>query len=151
TVFDRIGDRGVALVVGAPSTTGFLVPRQTNEFYHLCGIETPHAYLILDGRTRKASLFLPPRNARLESAEGKVLSANDAEVVRQLTGVSAVGSTRDLAGDGLERWLGGTGLVLYTPFAPGERNAECRGELRSANAAITADPWDGRLSREAQF
>ena len=28
TVFDRIGDRGVAIVVGAPSTTGFLVPRR---------------------------------------------------------------------------------------------------------------------------
>jgi Xaa-Pro aminopeptidase len=151
TVFDRIGDRGVAIVVGAPSTTGFLVPRQTNEFYHLCGIETPHAYFILDGRTHKTSLFLPPRNARLESAEGKVLSAEDAEVVRQLTGVATVRSTKDLAGEGLQQSIGGADIVLYTPFAPGERNAECRGELRSANAAITADPWDGRPSREAQF
>src|ERR1700728_2890675 len=75
-VFDRIGDRGVAIIQGAPKTTGFLFPRQTNEFYHLCGIETPHAYLILDGRTRKASLFLPPRDARLESAEGKVIAAD---------------------------------------------------------------------------
>ncbi len=151
TVFDRIGDRGVAIVVGAPSTTGFLIPRQTNEFYHLCGIETPHAYLILDGRTRKASLFLPPRNVRLESAEGKVLSAEDAEVVRQFTGVASVGSTKDLAGEGLQKAIGGSDVVLYTPFAPGERNAECRSELRSANSAITADPWDGRPSREAQF
>lgn len=151
TVFDRIGDQGVAIVVGASSTTGFLVPRQTNEFYHLCGIETPHAYLILDGRTRKASLFLPPRNARLESAEGKTLSANDADLVKQLTGVASVASTRELAGEGLQKWLGTSNLVLYTPFAPGERNAECRGELRSANSLIAADPWDGRPSRETQF
>ena len=61
---------------GAPKTNGFLVPRQTNEFYYLCGIETPHAYLILDGKDRKATLVLPPRDARLESAEGKVISAD---------------------------------------------------------------------------
>jgi Xaa-Pro aminopeptidase len=48
------------------------MPRQTNEFYYLCGIETPHAYLVLDGRNRKVTLYLPPRNERLESAEGKV-------------------------------------------------------------------------------
>ena len=71
---------------GRTKTNGFLVPRQTNEFYYLCGIETPHAYLILDGRDRKATLLLPPRDARLESAEGKVISADDAELVKQLTG-----------------------------------------------------------------
>jgi Xaa-Pro aminopeptidase len=150
-VFDRIGDHGVAIIQGAPKTTGFLFPRQTNEFYHLCGIETPHAYLILDGRTRKASLFLPPRDARLESAEGRVIAAEDAELVKRLTGVSSVASTRDLAGEGLQRLLGEPVAALYTPFAPGERNSECRDELRSANAAITADAWDGRPSREAHF
>ena len=94
---------------------------------------------------------MPPRNARLESAEGKVLSANDADLVKQLTGVASVASTRELAGEGLQKWLGTSNVVLYTPFAPGERNAECRGELRSANSAIAADPWDGRPSRETQF
>ena len=67
---------------GAPKATGFLFPRQTNEFYHLCGIETPHAYLILDGRNRQGHALPPPRDARLESAEGKVLSAEDAELVQ---------------------------------------------------------------------
>ncbi|MGP0069992.1 MAG: aminopeptidase P N-terminal domain-containing protein [Isosphaeraceae bacterium] len=151
TVFDRIGNHGVAIIQGAPKTTGFLVPRQTNEFYHLCGIETPHAYLILDGRDRKASLFLPPRDAGLESAEGRVIAAEDAEMVKRVTGVSAVASTHELGGEGLQRRLGDSVATLYTPFAPGERNAECRGELRSANAAIASDPWDGRPSREAHF
>ncbi len=31
---------------------GFQLPRQMNEFYYLCGVETPHSYLYLDGRTR---------------------------------------------------------------------------------------------------
>src|SRR5215469_5543907 len=81
-IFERIGDRAVAIVAGAPGANGFLVPRQTNEFYHLCGIETPHAYLVLDGRDRKVTLYLPPRDPRLESAEGKVLSAEDGELVK---------------------------------------------------------------------
>ena len=48
-VFTKIGDRGVAIVQGLPLTNGFIVPRQSNEFYYLCGIETPHSYLVLDG------------------------------------------------------------------------------------------------------
>src|SRR5581483_7981248 len=100
-----------------------------------------------DGRTRQASLFLTPRNARLESAEGKVLSANDADVVRQLTGVASVASTRELAGEGLSKRIGASEVAIYTPFAPGERNAECRGELRAAHSSVAADPWAGRLSR----
>ena len=64
-----------------------------NSFYYLCGIETPHAYLRLDGRTRKATLYLPPRNERLERSEGKVLSAADAELVKRLTGADDVHST----------------------------------------------------------
>jgi Xaa-Pro aminopeptidase len=151
TVFDRIGDRSVAIVAGAPKADGFVVPRQTNEFYHLCGIETPHAYLVLDGRDRKATLFLPPRDPRLESAEGKVLSAEDADLVKRLTGVDAVLSTRELAGDGMRRFVRGFGATIYTPFAPGEGNARCRGEIQAANASIAADYWDSRPSREAQL
>ncbi len=79
TVFEQIGDRAIAIVAGAPQANGFLVPRQSNEFYHLCGIETPHSYLILDGRDRQVTLLLPPRDPRMESAEGQVLSADDAE------------------------------------------------------------------------
>ena len=51
----------------------------------------------------------------------------------------------------MRQLLGGPGTVIYTPFAPAEGNGQCRGELRAANAAIAADPWDGRPSREAHF
>jgi len=39
-VFNKIGSEAVAVVQGAPQTRGFMMPRQTNEFYYLCGIET---------------------------------------------------------------------------------------------------------------
>src|SRR5262245_40870306 len=150
-VFDQIGADGIALIQGAPKPGGFIVPRQSNEFYYLCGIETPHAYLVLDGRERKATLLLPSRDERLERAEGRILSAEDAEPVRRLTGVNAVLSTRVMSGEWMRALLQGRRTVVYTPFAPAEGNAQCRVELQSANAAIGNDFWDGRASREAHF
>ena len=67
-VFAKIGNDAVALMQGVGPTAGFIVPRQTNEFYYLCGIETPQSYLLLDGRTQKVTLFLPPRNKMAESS-----------------------------------------------------------------------------------
>jgi len=150
-VYDRIGDHGVAIIQGAPKANGFLVPRQSNEFYYLCGIETPQAYLVLDGRDRAATLFLPPRDARLESAEGKVISVDDAELVKQATGVASVLSTREMTEETMRLMIGVEGKVIYTPFSPAEGNGQSRDELRSANLAIEADPWDGRPPREANF
>ena len=151
TVFDKIGDDAIAIVQGAPKANGFLLPRQSNEFYHLCGIETPHAYLILDGRDRQATLLLPPRDARLESAEGRIISAGDAELVKRLTGAKTVASTTSMTEDWMRQLIGGSTTAIYTPFAPAEGNAQSRGELRSANNAILRDPWDGRPAREAHF
>ncbi|HEX3448094.1 MAG TPA: aminopeptidase P N-terminal domain-containing protein, partial [Isosphaeraceae bacterium] len=151
TVFDRIGDHAIAIVQGAPKANGFLLPRQSNEFYHLCGIETPLAYLILDGRDRRASLLLPPRDARLESAEGKIISADDAELVKRLTGAKTVASTTSMTEDWMRQLIGSSITAICTPFAPAEGNAQSRGELRSANNAILLDPLDGRPAREAHF
>ena len=111
-VFDKIGPKAIALLQGAPFEGGFAFPRQTNDFYYLSGVETPHSYLLLDGRTRKATLFLPPRNARLERSEGRVLSADDAELAKKLTGAASVQPTSAMQGDWLE-----TPTVIYTPFA----------------------------------
>ncbi|MDX2031532.1 MAG: Xaa-Pro aminopeptidase [Blastocatellia bacterium] len=150
-VFDQIGNRAVAIVQGVSLARGFALPRQSNEFYYLSGIETPGAYLLLDGRTRKTTLFLPPRNERLERSEGKVLSADDADLVRQLTGADVVASTRSMGEDWLNELMKAPAPAIYTLFSPAEGSAESRYELQNANAAIAADYWDGRLSREAHF
>ncbi len=150
-VFEKIGDKSVALVSGAPPPGGFVFPRQSNAFYYLCGIETPGSYILLDGRSRRVTLYLPPRNARLEAAEGKVLSADDAELVERLTGADEVQSTEAMRGDWLGAPPGGLPESVWTPFAPAEQAAEQRWELNARNASIAADPWDGRLSREARL
>jgi Xaa-Pro aminopeptidase len=150
-VFEAIGPEAAALVQGAPMVRGFALPRQTNEFYYLCGVETPHAYLYLDGRTRAAVLLLPPRNPRLERCEGRVLSAADDALARSLTGVDRVLSTEVLRGDALAGLPGGAPKVLYVPFQPGEGWTEQRHEIQQSNAAIASDPLDGRIPREGQL
>ncbi len=148
-LFDGIGDDAVAILQGVPLARGFVMPRQTNAFYYLSGIETPHAYLLLDGRDRTVTLYMPPRNERLERSEGKVLNADDASLVRDLTGVDSVLSTdamRTGFPPGLRR-----STAIYTMFTPAEGQGQSRHELELADAAIADDPWDGRASREGRL
>jgi len=148
-LFDKIGAEAVAVVQGVPLTSGFQLPRQTNSIYYLSGIETPHAYLRLDGRSRKVTLYLPPRNERLERSEGKVLSAADAELAKRLTGVDEVLSTEAMDA----RWPIGDPppVAIYAESVPAEGYAESRYELQAKDAAIANDFWDGRVSREQRF
>ena len=148
-LFDGIGDDAVAVVQGVPLAKGFVMPRQTNAFYYLSGIETPHAYLLFDGRERTVTLYMPPRNERLERSEGRVLNADDAALVRKLTGVDRVRSTEAMR-DGFPPGLRGS-TVIYTMFTPAEGQGQSRYELELANAAIADDPWDGRISREGRL
>ncbi len=150
-VFAKIGGDSVLAMQGVPMTPGYIMPRQTNEFYYLCGIETPHSYLLLDGRNRKVTLYMPSRNERLERAEGRVLSAEDAAEVRRLTGVDEVVSTTAMQDDWLQRLPGGAPKTIFTLLTPAEGNSQARGELTAANSAIKNDNWDRRVSREDNF
>ncbi|MBK9709113.1 MAG: aminopeptidase P N-terminal domain-containing protein [Acidobacteria bacterium] len=67
-IYEAIGQTSIALLQGAPAPSGYVRFRQNNEFYYLCGIEVPHAYLLLDGAQRRASLYLPHRNEARERA-----------------------------------------------------------------------------------
>jgi Xaa-Pro aminopeptidase len=148
-VYDAIGEAGLALIQGAPSPAGYTRFRQSNEFYYLCGIELPHAYLLLDGANRRAILFLPHRNEGRERGEGKLLSAEDEDLVKQLSGVDRVFGT-DLLTEHLSRYARGARL-LYTPFSPAEGFAMSRDLALRAVADRAADPLDGQPSREGQI
>jgi len=153
-LFDRIGNQSVAVVQGVALTPGFVMPRQSNEFYYLCGLETPHSYLLLDGRNRKVTLFVPPRNRRLEASEGRVLSADDAARIKELTGADEVQDTEALR---TSNWLNIPAgrqqppLTIYTLLSPAEGSAQSRFELSATNTAILNDFFDSRIPREMQF
>jgi Xaa-Pro aminopeptidase len=158
-LFEAIG-KSAAVVQGMPATDGFQLPRQYDTFYYLSGIETPGAYLLLDGRVGKVTLYLPPRNERLERAEGKVLNASDAELVKKLTGVDDVQPATAMQdpswplGEPPARAPGAPfppRPVIYAELAPAEGVEQSRYEVLTAQASWAQDHWDGGVSRQMRF
>lgn len=151
-IFEKIGKSAIAVIQGAKGTGDFNVFRQSNEFYYLTGVESPHAYLVLDGRNQKSAIYLPHRDVGREQNEGKLLSAEDGELIRELTGIDQVRALEHLAPD-----LAGKGLLrppaplLFTPLSPAETGTDSRDELLGEQARVAANPWDGAPSREARF
>src|SRR5262245_56614344 len=163
-VFAGIGDNAVAVLQGVHQAEGFTLPRQHNSFYYLSGIETTGAYLLFDGRTKKVTIYLPPRNQRLEAAEGRVLSADDIDLVKRISGVDDVQPVQAMANGGWPLAAGaaagdagrggGRGAAapaIYAEFSPAENQGQSRGELVSAETARVNDFWDGAVSRQKRF
>jgi len=149
-VYDAIGKGAIAVVPGAPTPVGYVRFRQSNDFYYLCGVEVPNAYLLLDGTGRRAVLFLPHRNANRERGEGKMWSSEDAEEIQKLAGVESVLGV-DLLAENLGRFAQRSGGHLYTPLSPGEGFAVSRDLALRRIAELASDPFDGGSSREGRF
>lgn len=148
-VYDFIGDKAITLIQGEPSVKGFNVFRQSNTFYYLTGIEIAHSYLLIDGRKRQTTLFLPHRDESRERGEGKVLSVEDAGLIKELTGIDKVQGYEKMG------YLGGFYRLkfptLYTPFSPSEAHMQSRDEILSGQGRQFSDPWDNAVSRRGQF
>ena len=125
-VFDAIGPSAVAVVQGAGPVGGFEIFRQTNELFHLTGLDVPQAYLLLDGRARRATLYLPPPDAKHAASEGAELSAADGDLLRQLTGVVDVRDFGQLTAALSDA------TVIHTPLSAAEGNMACQDTLRHA-------------------
>jgi Xaa-Pro aminopeptidase len=151
-IIETIGNDAIALIQGASGLPGFSVFRQSNTFYYLTGLETDHAYLLLNGKNKQTTLYLPHQDEGREQGQGKVLSAEDADLVKELTGADQVKGIEFLSAD-----LVRTGLIrppapkLYTPMSPAETGNDSRDELLFGQARTAADPWDGQPAREALF
>ena len=156
-VLEQIGPNAVAVVQGVGQTEGYTLPRQHNTFYYLCGVETPGAYLILDGRAKRVTIYLPARNPRLEAAEGRVLSAEDGDLVRRISGVDEVRPVTEMVGTNWPLGAasgGGRGAaapIIYAEFSPPENQGQSRGELVAAETARANDFWDGAPARHRRF
>jgi Xaa-Pro aminopeptidase len=94
-VFEKIGVEAVALLQGAPAPRGFGVFRQNNEFFYLSGIEVPQAYLLLDGRSGKTSVYMRLPSRRRGSGQ---TTDDYASSVKKETGVDAVHGIESLPG-----------------------------------------------------
>lgn len=140
---------GRALVQGAPRQTGSTAFRQSNEFYYLTGVETPHSYLIVDAGTGRSVLYLPRRDDSLEESEGAILSFEDQEAAVALSGVDEVRPVDALTRDLVRPLFSTSGTVLWVPHAPAEGELVSRDEATRQAGAAAGDPWDGAVPRES--
>ena len=143
----QIGD-AVAILQGTTERPGEQPFRQNNQFFYLTGVAEPRAIVVIDGRTRRSTLYLQPYNERREArmfgpglhpgAEAATATGLDAALDRGefAAAVAALATER---------------RTIYTPF-----RAEVLGEASSSDPAALwratkQDPWDGRESREDAF
>jgi Xaa-Pro aminopeptidase len=145
-VMDRLGD-GIAVLQGAPERPAELPFRQSNHFFYLTGVEVPRALLLIDGRSKRSTLFLPAGTDRRDRMFGEMLAPG--EVAVHVTGLDAV-EERDRFGPALSAAVG-DGRTVYVPFRPDAIGGGSAGDAVAHAAATAADPWDGRVSRAAQF
>jgi Xaa-Pro aminopeptidase len=144
-VFAAIGD-GVAVLEGATEYPAYVRFRQNDQFFYLTGVEVPRALVLLDGRTKQTSLFVAPRNERLERSEGPVLVPGDEAA--KITGIDRVAAREDFEA---ALKAAAAGRAVFAPF-----RAESLGAATPQAAAMNAqatlnDEWDGRPSRNRQF
>ena len=142
-VMAAIGD-GVAVISGATETSTYTKFRQGAQFFYLSGVEVPRAILVIDGRAKQSTLFLPAHDA-LERGEGPRLGPDDE--AQRLTGVERVAdrTTFDAAVKAL------SGRTVYMPFREESLGAGTTDRIRSHETATKADPWDQRPSKEIVF
>ena len=143
-VMSAIGD-GIVVIQGATETSSYEKFRQGNQFFYLTGVEVPRAILTIDGRAKSSTLYLLPRNERMERSEGPVLVPGEA--AERLTGIERVRPREEFIA--AVKSVGDR--IVYTPYR-GETGSAGTPDREAAHAAARrADPWDNRPSREQWF
>jgi Xaa-Pro aminopeptidase len=145
-VIEQIGE-GIAILQGTTERPGEQPLRQSNQFFYLTGVVEPRALLVIDGRAKRSTLFLFPRNERRERAIGPTLFPSD-EAVRA-TGIEAV-RPRDEFSTALAEFARDRRIV-FTPFRGEVLGNASASDVTSSAKATKDDPWDGRPSREEAF
>ena len=143
-VIEQIGD-GVVVIQGATETVAYEPFRQSNQFFYLTGVEVPRAILVIDGRTKSSTLYLPPRNERMERSEGPILVPGSEAA--SLTGIERVSPRDEFMA--VAKALGGR--KVYTTYR-GETRSAGTPDREALHAAMRkADPWDNQPPREEWF
>jgi Xaa-Pro aminopeptidase len=146
-VMAQIGD-AVAILQGTTERPGEQAMRQSNQFFYLTGVVEPRAIAVIDGRSKKTTVFLQPLNERRESRMyGPGMHPGD-DAARAL-GVDAV-LPRPAFAEAVAA-LAKEGRAVYTPMRPEVLGEASSSDPRALAAATKTDPWDGRNSREEQF
>jgi Xaa-Pro aminopeptidase len=146
-VLDAIGD-AVAVVLGTAEPPGEMPFRQNSQFIYLTGVAEPRAVVFIDGRSKKTTLFLAPKNERREqSMFGPALSPGP-DAVKE-TGIDDIRPREEL--NAALDALVADHRAVFTPFGAEVLGSQSSGDPTRMWAANKRDPWDGRDSREQTF
>jgi len=145
-VMQAIGD-GVAILAGATEPAAYTKFQQGKQFFYLSGVEVPRAILLIDGRAKASTLFLPARTPAMDRSEGPLLGPG--EEAARLTGIEHVVDRGSF--DEVIRTMAAEGRSLYLPFRSESLGAGTHDRIAAHERATASDPWDGRASKDAVF
>ncbi len=156
-VMKTIG-QGIAVIRGAETLASYSRFRQSNDFFYLTGVDVPEASLLLDGKKKTTTLFLPAANRPVEMAEGKRLSpgpeaaaATGIEDVRSASELPAA-LDKALAGrSGAKKSKDSPGRAIWTPLDGEETFQVSPDSLALQKSVRRSDHFDNRPSREEFF
>ena len=145
-VMAQIGE-GVAIVQGTTERRGESPLRQSNQFFYVSGVTEPRAFMLIDGKSKRTTLFLTPATSRRERAIGPYLGVT--EESRKITGVEALeprdSFTAAMASIATEK------RVIFTPMKPEVLGSESASDVLGFLRATKDDPWDGHVGRDETF
>src|SRR5258708_4756972 len=145
-LMSQIGE-GVAILQGTTERPGEQPLRQGNQFFYLCGVNEPRAILIIDGKTKRSTLYLYSGAEQRERMFGSAMYPGDASA--KTTGIESVLAREEFA-KSLEAFAR-AGRTLYTPFRPEVLGNASSSDVVGLAKSTKDDPWDGRPSREEVF
>jgi Xaa-Pro aminopeptidase len=145
-VTSQIGE-GVAILQGTTERPGEQPLRQSNQFFYLCGVNEPRAILVIDGKTKRSTLYLYGGAERRERMFGSAMYPGEASA--KTTGIESVLAREEFA-KALEAFAR-EGRTLYTPFRPEVLGNASSSDVVGLAKSTKDDPWDGRPSREEVF
>jgi len=146
-VMAQIGE-GVAIVLGTTEPPGEMPFRQNSQFFYLSGVAEPRASVIIDGRTKKTTVFLNPWTDRQNNSMYGPGMAPGTETAKAL-GIDAALPRAEFTA--AITAIAAEHRTIYTPFAAEVLGSQSQGDPTRLWKANSKDPWDGRDSREATF
>lgn len=145
TLMEKIPD-GSAIFLGAELPEAYVKFRQDNTFYYLTGVEIPDAVLVLNGKTKAATLFVPEEMYNDIKQEAWIKPGQEAADLYKFNRVVS------------KKWLGNAlaqlvrdDTAIYLHLAPEETAGMSRDRNLSLRLKRMNDPWDSRIPKETAF
>ncbi len=144
-VMEKIGD-GIAILQGAELPEGYVKFRQDNNFYYLSGVEIPGAMMIIDGKNKRSALLVPDNIPNDIKTEAFIKPGEAAEKEYKFERVASKTNAANFLSGILSA---NKNVWLY--LSPEENTEMSRDRCMQHRISRYNDPWDGRISKEANF